>query len=266
MSVDLEDNYCDMPFSTWSRFDSRILITTKLILDLFDKYDVKATFFTVGYVAQKHPGLIEKIRSKGHEIASHGFSHSHVSDMDEQRFEMDLIKSRDVLEKLAGEKVLGFRSPYFISGKQTWVFRALKKYHRYDSSVFPVGPHYNFQSAPRHIYRVSDSNPLEEDPDSNFMEIPMATLRLPIVGQIPIAGGFHMWFLPYEILKLGVNQLNNDGYSAMLYVHPEDLHPKRAHLPGYAWHYFWGLNGARKKFEALLRNFKFSSVREVLKL
>jgi len=266
ISVDLEDNYCDMPFSTWNRFDSRILITTKVILDLFDKYDVKATFFTVGYIAQKYPGLIEKIKSKGHEIASHGYSHRRVSEMDEHSFELELIKSRDILERLAGEKVLGFRSPYFITGEQTWIFKILKKYLRYDSSVFPVKPHYNSPNAPGYIYRVSDENPMEEDPQSSFIEIPMATLRLPMLGRLPIAGGFHLRFLPYSFLKLGINQLNKSGKPAMLYIHPEDLHPKRSHLPGYAWHYYWGLKGARKKFETLLRNFNFSSVREVLNL
>jgi len=266
MSVDLEDNYCDLPFSTWGMYDSRVLTTTKVILDLFDKYNVKATFFTVGYIAEKYPWLIEKIKAKGHEIASHGYSHKHVSDLDQDSFEIELIRSRDIIEKVTGEKVLGFRSPYFLKGEQTWVFKILKKYLRYDSSIFPVKPHYNSPDAPRYVYRVSDKDPMQEDTENNFIEIPMATLRIPFLGQIPIAGGFHMRFLPYEFLKLGINQLNKSGNPAMFYVHPEDLHHKRSRLPGYSWHYFWGLKGARKKLEALLINFKFSSAREVLNL
>jgi peptidoglycan-N-acetylglucosamine deacetylase len=266
MSVDLEDNYCDMPFSSWSNFDSRIHITTKTILDLFEKYKIRATFFTVGYIAQKHPDLIEDITSRGHEIASHGYSHIRTSTLSAQAFEQELIKSKGILEKLSGEKVLGFRAPYFITREQLWVFGILKKHFQYDSSVFPVRPHHGFPAAIRHLYRVSDRNPLEEDPANNFHEIPMATCRIPLVGHIPIAGGFHMRFLPYQFLKFGIKQQNKRGHSVMFYVHPEDLHPTRSHLPGYAWHYYWGLRGARKKFEALLRTFRFLSVREILHL
>jgi peptidoglycan-N-acetylglucosamine deacetylase len=264
MSVDLEDNYCDLPFSTWNQYDDRILETSKIILDLFEKHNIRATFFTVGYIAQKHPQLIEEIISKGHEIASHGYSHMDISATDRQGFELDFIKSKQILEKVSGEKVLGFRAPYFSIRNQGWAFEFLRKHIRYDSSIFPVKPHYNCADAPRHIYTVSEKNHFEEDPMSNFSEIPMATLSLPVIGAFPIAGGFHLRLLPIQIVKLGIKQLNSSGHAAMIYIHPEDLNKTRARLPGYGWHYFWGLKGAKKKFEALLRSFKFSSAREVL--
>ena len=94
----------------------------------------------------------------------------------------------------------------------------------------------------------------------------MATLRWPVLGNLPIAGGFYLRALPFELVKSGIRKLNNSGSSAMCYIHPEDLAPDRPRVPGYAWHYYYGLNGALKKFESLLKNFKFSSVREVLSI
>lgn len=267
LSIDLEDNYCDLPFSTWDNYDSRVVKTTRAILELLDKYRASATFFTLGYIAERHPELIEEVKSKGHEIGSHSYSHPDLRTMTRESFEADLIRSIDILRKISGEKILGFRAPYFsISRQNFWVFEVLRKHLRYDSSIFPVGMHYGFPDAPRHTYRMSNKDPLKDDSDSDFIEIPMATLRWPVVGNLPIAGGFHLRVLPFGLIKSGIRKLNNAGLSAMCYIHPEDLAPDRPRIPGYTWHYYYGLNGALKKFEALLKNFKFSSAREVIAL
>lgn len=264
MSVDLEDYYCDLPFSTWHLYESRVVKNTRFILNLFEKYKVTATFFTLGYIAEKHPELIEEVKSKGHEISSHGYSHTDLRKMTMESFESDLIKSLEILRKISGEKILGFRAPFFSINKQNfWVFDILKKYLKYDSSVFPVKtPLYGLPSAPRHTYKMSDKDPLKEDSESKFIEIPLATLHLPLIGNIPIAGGFHMRFLPYNLLKLGIKKLNKCGFPAMCYIHPRDIDPKIPRIQQYAWHYYWGLDHSYKKFESLLKNFKFSSVRE----
>jgi peptidoglycan-N-acetylglucosamine deacetylase len=267
MSIDLEDYFCDLPFSTWNSYESRVVKTTRIILDLLEKYGAQATFFTLGYIGEIHPQLIEEIKSKGHEIASHSYSHPDLRTMTKDSFEADLKKSLEILEKVSGEKILGFRAPYFsISRRNFWVFEVLKRYLRYDSSIFPVGPHYGFADAPRHIYRVSDEDPLKHDPNSNFIEIPMATLRCPLLGNLPIAGGFYLRILPFWLIKFGIKKLNDCGFPVMCYIHPEDLAPDRPRLPGYTWHYYYGLSGALKKFESLLKNFKFSSVRDVVPL
>src|SRR2546428_596254 len=113
MSVDLEDYYCDLPFSTWDRYEGKVVNNTKIILNFFEEYHVTATFFTLGYIAEKHPELIEEIKSKGHEIASHGYSHTDVRKMTKESFESDLVKSIEILRRIAGEKILGFRAPFF---------------------------------------------------------------------------------------------------------------------------------------------------------
>lgn len=266
MSVDLEDYYCDLPFSTWNKYEDRVTYTTKIILQLFEKYNTKATFFTLGYIAERHPDLIEEIKSKGHEIASHSFSHMDIRKMNKQSFEDDLLKSIKILETLCGEKILGFRAPFFsIDKNNVWAFDILKKYLKYDSSVFPVRtPLYGIPDAPRFTYRISN-DPLQEDPNGTFIEIPPVTLRLLGVN-IPVAGGFHMRFWPAYLLKLGINKMNKSGFPAMFYIHPKDLDPSMPRLPEYSWHYYWGLKNSIRKFEHILKNFEFSSVRDIMKL
>jgi len=268
MSVDLEDFYCDLPFSMWHNYESRVASGTKNILNLLDKYKASATFFTLGYIAEKHPELIEQVKSRGHEISSHGYYHTDLRNMTREEFENELIKSLDILRAVSGEKVIGFRAPFFsISKGNLWVFNILKKHLKYDSSVFPVKtPLYGIPDAPKNPYRPSDENPLVEDPNIEFTEIPLAILPIPLVGNLPIAGGFHLRFWPISLLKMGIKKINRNGFPAMCYIHPKDLDPSFPRIPEYAWHYYWGLSGAARKFESLLKNFKFSSVRDIMKL
>ncbi len=128
MSIDLEDYYCDLPFKEWKKFDSRIEKNTNVILNLFEKFDVKATFFTLGYIAEKNPDLIKEIDQRGHEIASHGYAHLDIRKLSKIEFENDLKKSLEVLETIIGKKILGFRAPYFsIDKKSFWAMNIISK-------------------------------------------------------------------------------------------------------------------------------------------
>lgn len=268
MTVDLEDYFCDLDFSEWQNYDSRITQTTQTLLDLFEKYRVTATFFTVGYIAEKFPELIEKIVRKGHEIGSHSYSHLDIRKSTPEQFELDLTKSIQVLEKTSGDKIRGFRAPYFsINHKTFWAFDILKKHLRYDSSVFPVKtPLYGIPNAPRNIYKPSKENPLLNDDSEKFLEIPPATSHIHIIGNIPIAGGFHLRFLPYWYIKSGIKNINKLGNTAMCYIHPKDLDPGMPKIEKYGWHYYYGLNNAQNKFKKLLKDFEFQSVRDVLSI
>mgnify|MGYP006146919709 FL=1 len=268
MSVDLEDFFCDLPFESWSKYESRVLKNTNKILDLFEKYQIKATFFTLGYIAEKFPDLIKKIDLKGHEIASHGYSHLDIRKTTEKDFENDVKKSIEILEKIIGKKVLGFRAPYFsIDKKSFWAMKILLKYFKYDSSIFPVKtPLYGIKNAPRNIYKPNITNPSIEDLESKLIEIPLATDRIPIIGNIPIAGGFHLRFLPYFYIKYGLNKINKNNNSFIFYIHPKDLDPEMPKINEYAWHYYYNLSGATKKFEKILTDFEFCSVKDFLKL
>jgi polysaccharide deacetylase family protein (PEP-CTERM system associated) len=268
MSVDLEDFFCDLPFESWSKYESRVLKNTNKILDLFEKYQIKATFFTLGYIAEKFPDLIKKIDKKGHEIASHSYAHLDIRKTTEKDFENDVKKSIEILEKITGKKVFGFRAPYFsIDKKSFWAMKILSKYFKYDSSIFPVKtPLYGIKNAPRNIYKPNITNPSIEDLESKLIEIPLATDRIPIIGNIPIAGGFHLRFLPYFYIKYGLNKINKNNNSFIFYIHPKDLDPEMPKINEYAWHYYYNLSGATKKFEKILTDFEFCSVKDFLKL
>ncbi len=267
MSVDLEDYYSNLQVSQWPNYESRVEKTTQVLLDFFDKYKVQATFFTLGYIAEKHPSLIEKIVSKGHELSSHSYSHTDIRKMTPKEFEADLVKSLDILRKTSGEKVQGFRAPYFSIDKTNfWAFKIIKKYLAYDSSVFPVKtPLYGLPEAPRNFYKMSFDNPLiASNENDGLIELPLATMKLPIIGNLPIAGGFYLRFLPIQLIKMGIRKFNKSNQSAVIYIHPHDLDPYKPRLPENPRRAYWGLRGAKKKFESLLKSFKFSSARELI--
>ncbi|QLH07843.1 polysaccharide deacetylase [Nitrosopumilus ureiphilus] len=266
MSVDLEDYYCDLPFSEWPKYESRIMRNTEMILDLFEKYDVKATFFVLGYIAEKFPDLVKKISELGHEIASHSYAHIDLRKVSKEQFEEDFLKSINILEKITGKKVEGFRAPFFSINKSNyWVFEILSKKISYDSSIFPVRTQlYGIPNAPRFVYKPSLKNIVNEDVKGEFIEIPMATHRIPVIGNIPIAGGFYLRFFPYWYMKLGIKKMNKQGNPAMIYIHPKDLDPEMPRIKEYNWYYYYNLKSAFKKFEKLLQDFKFGTVKDVL--
>lgn len=266
MSVDLEDFYIRSPFEEWDGFESRILEPTNFILEIFEKYKITATFFTLGYIAKRHPELIEKIISKGHEVSSHSFAHKEVKNMTKKEFEDDLVKSLSTIKTITGEEPLGFRAPRFSITKESfWAFDIMRKYLKYDSSIFPVDHiQYGIPNAPRTVYKMSSINPLNEDENSDFFELPMATLPITGVGKIPIAGGFWLRLLPIYLIKFGIKKMNKNNSVATFYIHPHDLDVKKPKISGYPWHLYWNLSGARKKFEHIIKNFKFSSVRETV--
>ena len=268
MSVDLEDFFCDLPFEEWQQYENRVLKNTYKILDLFKKYDVKSTFFTLGYIGEKFPELVKEIDGMGHEIASHGYAHLDIRKITKNQFEEDLKKSINILEKIIGKKILGFRAPYFSIDKTSfWAMEVISKYLKYDSSIFPVKtPLYGVSNAPRNIYKPNLLDASMIDTNSNLIEIPMATYRIPIIGNIPIAGGFHLRFLPYFLIKRGLEKINNNSNSFIFYIHPKDLDPEMPKIDSYEWHYYYNLKGATKKFEKILEKFEFTSIKNYLKL
>ena len=267
MSVDLEDYYCDLPFKEWENYDERVIHNTEIILKLFEKYDVSATFFTVGYIAEKHPELIQKIVSQGHEIASHSFFHTDLRTINKNEFEKELLRSINSLERISGERIHGFRAPFFsINKNNLWVFEIMKKYLKYDSSIFPVKtPLYGIPSAPRSIYHPSQNDITKEDQQEKFIEIPPLTLKI-LNYNLPVAGGFYFRFFPNFLIKQGIKKFNKNNSPAMFYIHPKDLDEKMPKIDSYSWHYYYGKNNIKEKFSDLLQCFKFNSTKEVLNL
>lgn len=265
MTVDLEDYYCDLPHSTWSRYKSRICDITRDILKMLRESNAFATFFTLGYIAERHPELIEEIISEGHEIASHGHFHVNFKNKTREDFEQDLVKSLISIRKVSKEKIRGFRAPFFSINKQNlWAFEVLKEYLEYDSSILPARIHYRCSGAPKHIYRISDQDPLKIDNKGNFFEVPITVLDAPIVGGLPASGGIYFRVLPFWLIKMAVDRSNKSGFPAVIYIHPKDLDPGFPNIVEYPKYYYWGLNKAKEKFRFLLKNFRFTSIREIL--
>jgi len=267
MSVDLEDYFCDLPIDKWPHYKSRIVETTIPILEMFEKYDVKATFFVVGYFAKKFPDLIKKIHDQGHEIGTHTFSHIDLRKVNQDELIADLEESISTIENITGEKILGFRAPFFsINKSNSWVFDILKRYFVYDSSIFPVKtPLYGLPSAPRRIYHPSLNDISKNDNNEKFIEIPPLTLKL-LNYNLPIAGGFYFRFFPNFLIKKGIKKFNQDKQPAMFYIHPKDLDDKMPKIDDYSWHYYYGKNNIKEKFSDLLECFKFTSAKDLLKL
>lgn len=265
MSVDLEDYYCDLPFSNWSNYQERVVNNTQRILKLFKKHNVKATFFTLGYIAEKFPDLIHEIVEQGHEIGSHSYSHLDLRKNSKEVIIEDIKKSIKILKDVSGQEILGFRAPFFsIDEKSFWVFDLLEELFIYDSSIFPVKtPLYGIPNAPRTIYKPTVENPISDNKNGDLIEIPLATHKFPLYGNVPIAGGFYLRFLPYFYIKYGIK---SNQHPVMMYIHPKDIDPQMPKIKDYNWYYYYNLKKSYEKFEHLLRDFNFSSVRDILKL
>ena len=268
MSIDFEDYFCDLPFSEWGKYQNRVEKTTPILLDLFEKFNVKATFFVVGYIAEKFPKIISDIQEKGHEIASHSYSHIDLRKVSKNEAEKDLDKSFEIIENITGEKPLGFRAPFFsIDHSNTWIFEFLRKKIKYDSSIFPVkSPLYGIPEAPRTMYYPSEENFLKDTNNQGLLEIPPVTYRVFSAYNLPTAGGFYFRALPYFLISKGIKNFNKKNIPAMLYFHPKDLDKNIPKIKEYSWHYYYGKRNIVEKFQKLLKEFKFTSVKEYLRL
>ncbi|MBI5680854.1 MAG: polysaccharide deacetylase family protein [Methanobacterium sp.] len=248
--------------------DPQLGESTEKLLNLLEKYNVNSTFFVLGCVAQKEPELIEKINDAGHEIASHGYSHKPVNKLERSEFEDEIKKSIDILYKITHEKPLGFRAPSFsINNENRWAFEVLEKYKfRYDASIFPIKTMlYGLPEAPLNIYRPSKEDLAVNDPNGKLLEFPSTVLRL-LGKNFPFSGGFYLRTIPAWILKAGLRQINKDR-PFVIYTHPREINPNipKLHLPFKSkFIVYHGVNSTLGKIEMLLKNFKFTSIREVL--
>jgi polysaccharide deacetylase family protein (PEP-CTERM system associated) len=266
-TVDLEDWFQGLTSTNphvdkWPSFESRVVPATRTLLDMLRSYQVQATFFVLGYVADQFPALIEHIWSEGHEIGVHGYYHRFVSRSTPDEFARDLERSIEAVERITGERPLGFRAPYFsINGNTLWVFDILQAQGLcYDSSLFPTrNMLYGFPGAPRFPHRL----PLD---GHSLMEFPLSTVRFGGVNW-PIAGGFYLRSLPYAFVRWGISRLNRQGHPAILYMHPWELdlgqHYNRVTLRERITHYH-GRRQLEGKLRRLLSDFRFGSLRALL--
>ncbi|MFC7007839.1 polysaccharide deacetylase family protein [Halalkalicoccus salilacus] len=242
----------------------RIETSVEIVLDLLRRFETRATFFSVGEVVEEYPELIRAVAEEGHEIASHGHTHTPLFELSPEAFREELELSATAIEDATGVRPDGFRAPNFsVTPRTQWAFDALEAIgHRYDSSVFPVRtPMYGVRGAPIRPYRVDPRGPFEDANGANgLLELPLAVFH-PWV-RLPTAGGFYARLLPTAIIKRGVRNLNRRGIPAMLYFHPWEFNPAvRTDEPPPHKRFvsFHGIERTREKLAELLSTFEFTT-------
>ncbi|MGB9773628.1 MAG: XrtA system polysaccharide deacetylase [Bacteroidota bacterium] len=267
MTIDLEDWFCVHNLSQvikkeeWDRYEMRVLGSTRRILALLKKHEVNATFFVLGWIAERAPELIREIESDGHEIATHGYSHSLLTEMTPEEFEKDLEKALKVTRLCTEQSIIGFRAPSFSITKETmWAFDILKEYGLlYDSSIFPVRfhPNYGIPDAPLHIHSVG-----------SLIEVPLSSARFARM-RIPCSGGGYFRFFPYPFTKYLMQQCIRESRPVIFYIHPWefDTEQPRMHPPWLKrFRHYYNLHKTWERFDRLLSDFRFTSIRKLLGL
>jgi polysaccharide deacetylase family protein (PEP-CTERM system associated) len=269
MSVDVEDYFHvanlapAAPRARWPEFASRVERNTNVLLDIFDGPGVRATFFVLGWVAERHPALVRDIAARGHEIASHGFDHQIIYEQAPAAFREDIRRSKRLLEDLAGVGVLGYRAPSFsITRRSLWALDVLvEEGYRYDASIFPVRhDRYGIPDAPRGIHRLLR-------PGGELVEFPPSTVRVLGVN-LPVAGGGYFRIFPYWWTRLGIARVNRrERQPVAFYLHPWEVDPDQPRLTVGAlsrFRHYRNLDTTADRLRTLCRTFPFASMATVL--
>ena len=239
------------------------------VLTSLAKYNAKATFFITGKIIEKYPYLLKEIAEKGHEIASHGYTHQPLDKLGAQRFGVEIQKAVAGIEKTTGKKPKGFRAPSFsLSNKTKWALPILAAHgFKYDSSIFPVPVHrYGVAEVPEKEYRISFDDVAQIDPESPILEIPVAFSSI-LSFRIPIAGGVYFRLLPYWIFSGMLRSVQKQRHAA-LYFHLYELYNKTPTIRGAPWVKravkYYNVKNNFNRFEKLLRSFQCDSIENVM--
>ena len=267
MSVDVEDWFCVhnlsglIPYSEWDRCESRVERATLRLLDLFGRAGVEATFFVLGWVAERFPDLVREIERRGHEVASHGYSHRLLTFMRPDEFRADLLRSLEVLAGVASRPVRGFRAPSFsITPKTLWAADILRESGLgYDSSVFPVGLHPD--------YGIADASLTPYELTDGLTELPMGVAEV-LGRRIPCCGGGYFRLFPYRLTRWLMRRCNAQGRAVVFYLHPWEIDPGQPRVAGLPWskrfRHYNNLELAEERLERLVSDFSFTSARTML--
>ena len=267
LTVDVEDwfHICGVekliPEASWSQLESRVRMNTMKILEVLRRKGVKATFFVLGFIAERHPDLIRKIERAGHEIATHGYAHRRVYEMSPETFRQDLIKAASIISAITGCPVKGYRAPeWSIRDDSLWALDILQQEGlEYDSSMAPLriigNPDY--ATIPHRLT-------LDQ---GHLWEVPPLVATTPLVN-LPLGGGWGLRIFPYKLIRSTILKLNNQGRPAVIFLHPRefDLDNPRIRLPLVKKFVLDArIERTGKRLDRLLDDFSFTSVSTVLK-
>ncbi len=250
------------PREKWCEYPSRVEPWTDTLLEMLDETGHSATFFVLGWVAERMPDLVKRIAAGGHEIASHGWGHRRVTELSRDEFRSSVRRSRALLADLVGQDVVGYRAPSFsiVPGLE-WTFDILlEEGYTYDSSLLPVRrPGAGYAGIPREAFRITREA-------GTLLEFPIATWRF-MGATIPAGGGAYLRLLPPSLVHAAVGQFERAGSPAMLYIHPWDLDPDqpRFDVPSLTRiRHYGGLARTRARVDRLLREFEFTTIASTL--
>jgi len=267
MTVDVEDYFQVSAFESavnradWDRLPCRVEQNVERILELFEQSSVKATFFTLGWVAERYPGMVQKIVANGHELASHGWEHIRVNTQTPQQFREDIERTRKFLEDISGQKVRGYRAAsYSIDNNSRWAWSELVAAgYEYSSSIVPIHHDlYGMPEASRHPFRVEQGQ---------LLEIPVTTI--PLLGRnINCGGGGWFRLFPYSFSRWALNKVNTtEGQSGLFYFHPWEIDPDQPRPDGTSvrarFRHYLNLEKMESRLQKLLKDFSWGRMDEV---
>lgn len=268
MSVDVEDYFQvgafehTIPRGDWERWPCRVEANVERILALFERRGVQATFFTLGWIAERYPALVQRIVAGGHELASHGYGHQRASDLSQDEFSDDVGRAKKLLEDISGQAVSGYRAPSFsIGAGNLWALDVLAQAgYRYSSSIYPIAhDHYGMPEAPRFPYRP------ERCPQ--LLEMPPTTVNL-MGRNLPAAGGGYFRLMPYPFARHLIRRVNHgEAKPCMFYFHPWEVDPGQPRVDGAGlksrFRHYVNLSRMEAKLDRLLGDFQWGRADQV---
>lgn len=260
LTIDVEDYFQvsalapHFPRSQWETVPCRVEANVERILELLARYDTVATFFTLGWIAERYPGLVRRIAAVGHEIASHGYGHERASAQTPETFLADIRLAKAVLEDITGQDVAGYRAPSFSIGRDNpWAHDCIAQAgYRYSSSVYPVRhDHYGMPDAPRFAWRL----------DNGLVEIPVTTTRW-LGRNWPAGGGGYFRLLPYAVSRWQIARVNRaEGQPAIFYFHPWEVDPEQPRVAEASaktrFRHYLNLRHTEARLQRLLSDFRW---------
>lgn len=266
LTIDVEDYFQVSAFAPyiprdhWEKRDCRVERNVERILQMLDDHGTKATFFTLGWIAERHPEVVRRIVEQGHELASHGYGHERASDLTESAFFSDIDSAKKILEDLSGCAVTGYRAPSFSIGEgNLWAFDCLERAgYRYSSSIYPIRhDHYGMPDAPRFAHRVRGA----------LVEVPVTTARL-LNRNWPASGGGYFRLMPYALSSWLLRQVNeNDGQPVIFYFHPWEIDVDQPRVEGInaktRFRHYVNLHRTEARIRRLLRDFSWARMDEI---
>ncbi|MEO8304491.1 MAG: XrtA system polysaccharide deacetylase [Betaproteobacteria bacterium] len=267
LTIDVEDYFQVsalapyIPRTEWDARECRIEQNVERILSMLEDYGSRATFFTLGWVAERYPNLVRRIVENGHELASHGFAHRRASEQTPEAFFSDIQLAKIVLEDVAGVEVRGYRAPSFSIGEgNLWAFECIERAgYRYSSSVYPIRhDHYGMPDAPRFTHPVREG----------LIEVPLTTMRL-FGRNWPAGGGGYFRLMPYSMSRWLLRRVNRvDRQPAIFYFHPWEIDATQPRVPGIdaktRFRHYLNLDRMEQRLRKLLFDFEWGRVDEIL--